>query len=105
MMSLSQLHPFDPLTPEDITLCASILRNAIPGATLRFKRIDVLEPVKGETVPYLEAERSGHALPPKPARLLFSYFHRMDTGVFHKAVVNVNGQIVYIKELPKDIQV
>ncbi|CAH0024509.1 unnamed protein product [Clonostachys rhizophaga] len=104
MMPLSQLHPFDPLTPEDITLCANILRNAIPGVTLRFKRIDVLEPVKGETVAYLEAERSGNALPPKPARLLFSYFHRMDTGVFHKAVVNVNGQIVYIKELPKDIQ-
>ncbi|CAG9983778.1 unnamed protein product [Clonostachys byssicola] len=104
-MSTSQLHPFDTLTPGEIQLGAAILRNAFPGVTLRFKRIDVLEPIKKDVVPYLEAERLGQPLPTKPARLLFSYFHRLDTLGFFKAVLNVETRRpVYIKELPKDVQ-
>ena len=104
--SLSKLHPFDPLTPVEIKLSVSILEKALPGVPLRYKRIDVLEPIKKDAVPYLDAERLGSPLPRKPARLLFSYFHRTDTGGFFKAVLNVGTmKPVYIKELPKDIQV
>lgn len=104
--SLATIHPFDPLTPGEIKHAVSILENALPGAPLRYKRIDVLEPIKKDAVPYLDAERLGSPLPKKPARLLFCYFHRKDTGGFFKAVVNVEAmKPVYIKELPKDIQV
>ncbi|KAH7152652.1 amine oxidase [Dactylonectria macrodidyma] len=103
--SLSALHPFDPLDPVEVKLAVLILEKALPGVPLRYKRIDVLEPIKKDTVPYLEAERLGSPLPKKPARLLFAYFHRKDTGGFFKAVVNVDAmKPVYIKELPKDVQ-
>ncbi|KAH6975115.1 amine oxidase [Ilyonectria sp. MPI-CAGE-AT-0026] len=103
--SLATIHPFDPLTPGEIKLAVSILENALPGAPLRYKRIDILEPIKKDAVPYLDAERQGSPLPKKPARLLFCYFHRKDTGGFFKAVVDVGAmKPVYIKELPKDIQ-
>lgn len=105
-MSRSDLHPFDTLTPEEIKLGVAILEAALPEAPLRYKRIDVLEPIKRDVVPYLEAERLGKPLPTKPPRLLFSYFHRLDTGAFFKAVLDVSAKSpVYIKELPKDIQV
>lgn len=99
-------HPFDTLTPSEIKLATAILEGALPGVPLRYKRIDVLEPIKKDVIPYLEAERLGKPLPKKPARLLFSYFHRRDTGGFFKAVLNADTKRpVYIKELPKDIQV
>lgn len=105
-MNTSKLHPFDTLTPEEIKLGAAILKKAMLDVPLRFKRIDVLEPIKKDVISYLEAERLGRSLPAKPARLLFSYFHRMDTLGFFKAVLNVDTRRpVYIKELPKDIQV
>lgn len=99
-------HPFDPITPEEIMLGVALLEQAFPGVALRYKRIDVLEPIKKDTIPYIEAERLGKPLPARPARLLFSYFHRRDTGAFLKAVLNADTKKpVYIKELPKNIQV
>jgi primary-amine oxidase len=103
---MSTLHPFDTLTAEEIRLGVAILEKALPGVPLRYKRIDVLEPIKKDMVPYLDAERLGLPLPKKPARLLFSYFHRKDTGGFFKAVLNADTKTtVFIKELPGDIQV
>ncbi|KAL1873119.1 hypothetical protein VTK73DRAFT_1080 [Phialemonium thermophilum] len=104
-MNSSALHPFDTLTPEEIELGVQILKTAFPGVPLRFKRIDVLEPRKRDVIPYLEAERLGRPLPQKPARLLYSYFHRMDTRGFFKAVLNADTKRpVYITELPKNVQ-
>jgi primary-amine oxidase len=99
-------HPFDPLAPAEIKIAVSILERAFPGVPLRYKRIDVLEPIKKDVVPYLDAELRGLPLPKKPARLLFSYFHRMDSRAFFKAVLSLETlKPVYVKELPKDIQV
>lgn len=104
--TLSTQHPFDTLAPGEIKLATEVLSHALPGVPLRYKRIDVLEPIKRDVVPYLEAERLGLPLPKKPTRLLFSYFHRRDTGAFFKAVLNADTkQPVYIKELPKDVEV
>jgi primary-amine oxidase len=106
LKGVSALHPFDPLTPAEIKIAVSILEHAFPGVPLRYKRIDVLEPIKKDVVPYLDAELRGLPLPKKPARLLFSYFHRMDTRAFFKAVLSLETlKPVYVKELPKDIQV
>ena len=99
-------HPFDPISAGEIKLAVKVLEAAFPGIPLRYKKIDFQEPIKNEVVPYIEAERLGKPLPPKPARLLLTLFHRLDTGVFYKAVINAGtSSIIYAKELPKEVQV
>ena len=105
---LNHPHPFDPITPAEIHLAVRILSAAFPpGVSLRYKRIDIQEPIKQDVVPYLEAERLGQShRPAKPARLLQALFHRLDTGAFFKALLNADDRsIVYMKELPKEVQV
>ncbi|KAL2828758.1 copper amine oxidase [Aspergillus cavernicola] len=99
-------HPFDPLTPQEIRLGFLILQSAFPGVQLRINRIDLQEPIKKDVIPYIEAERLGKPLPRKPTRVLYSYFHRLDTGACCKALLNAdNASVVYAKELPSGVQV
>ncbi|OAX82719.1 hypothetical protein ACJ72_02925 [Emergomyces africanus] len=101
----SHSHPFDPIRPDEVSLAAKILQESFPGVSLRFKAIEVQEPIKKEVVPYLEAERLGTPLPAKPARIIQSLFHRLDTKAFLKALVNLDaGAVVTVKELPKGVQ-
>ena len=103
---MAALHPFDPITPGEIQLAVKILEAAFPGVNLRYKRIDVQDPIKRDVVPYIEAERLGKSLPPKPARLLLLMFHRMDSGAFYKGLLNADTRaVVSINEMPKEIQV
>ncbi|KAL4785038.1 copper amine oxidase [Aspergillus varians] len=102
---MSALHPFDPITPGEITLATRMLQAAFPGVALRYKKIDMQEPIKAEVVPYIEAERLGKPLPRKPTRLLQALFHRLDTGAFFKALLNADTKtVVHATQLPKDIQ-
>lgn len=99
-------HPFDPISPEEIKLAVRILEATFPGVPLRYKRIDINEPIKKEILPYIEAERLRRPLPSPPARLIYALFHRLDTGAFYKAVLNAGSHtIVYAKELPREVQV
>lgn len=103
---LAQLHPFDPLTPSEIQLAVKILDGTFPGVKLRYKRIDVQEPLKKDVIPYIEAERLGQRLPPRPARVLHTLFHRLDNGTFYKALINADTKsVIYAKEMPKHVQV
>ena len=103
---LAQLHPFDPLTPSEIQLAVKILESTFPGVQLRYKKIDVQEPLKKDVIPYIEAERLGKPLPPRPARVLQTLFHRLDNGAFYKALINADTKsIIYAKEMPKHVQV
>lgn len=105
-MVARSLHPFDPITPAEIQLAVRILETTFPGVPLRYKRIDVNEPIKKDAIPYIEAERLRRPLPPPPARLLYTLFHRQDTGAFYKAILNADSRtIVYAKELPREVQV
>lgn len=105
-MATGPPHPFDPISAEEIKLAVRILEAAFPGVSLRYKRIDIHEPAKKDVLPYIEAERLRRPLPPPPARLLYSLFHRLDTGAFYKAVLNAEKRtIVYAKELPREVQV
>lgn len=105
-MVASSPHPFDPITPAEIQLAVRILEATFPGVHLRYKRIDVNEPIKKDVVPYIEAERLRRPLPSPPARLLYTLFHRLDTGAFYKAILNADSRtIVYAKELPREVQV
>lgn len=99
-------HPFDPIRPNEVSLAAEILQASFPGVSLRFKVIDVQEPIKRDVVPYLEAERLGTPLPAKPARIIQSLFHRLDTKAFLKALINLDTRtVISAKELPKHVQV
>lgn len=103
---MAALHPFDPITPGEIQLAVKILEAAFPGVSLRYKKIDVNEPLKREVVPYIEAERLGEPLPAAPTRLLQVLFHRLDNGAFYKALLNAGSRsVVYAKQLPKEVQV
>lgn len=99
-------HPLDPLTGDEIALTRDILtREYGTDAKLRFKVMELGEPFKKELIPYLEAERKGESLPPKPARCVKVYFHRMDTHAFLKARVNLTDKkIDTVEELPPEIQ-
>lgn len=99
-------HPFDPLRPAEVELAAQILRESLPETRIRFKVIEVQEPRKQDVIPYIEAERLGNSLPEKPARLVYSMFHRLDTGALMKALINVDRRkLLSVKELPADIEV
>lgn len=99
-------HPFDPITPEEIKLAVRILEATFPGVPLRYKRIDINEPIKKDVLPYIEAERLRRPLPLPPARLIYTLFHRLDSGAFYRAVLNADKRtIVYTKELPREVQV
>ncbi|CAG8947675.1 unnamed protein product [Penicillium salamii] len=100
-------HPFDPLQPGEIRLATAILHAALPDVPLRFKTIDVQEPIKSTVIPFIEAERLGKSLleVPRPARLLFSYFHRVDTGAFMKALIHLGDRkVVSMKQLPVGVE-
>lgn len=105
-MAPTTLHPFDPITPGEIQLAVQILGASFPRTPLRYKRIDLQEPIKKDVIPYLEAERLRQPLPPRPARILLAYFNRLDNGIFYKALLNADTRsIIYAKEIPKEVQV
>jgi len=74
-MAPDLLHPFDPVTAEEIQSAVALLRAEFKGIELRFNFIDVNEPIKGDVIPYVEAERLHQQLPAPPIRLIQCLFH------------------------------
>lgn len=72
---MSAPHPFDPISAAEIRNATTILKASFPDVKLRFKLIDVNEPIKKDVIPYIEAERLGNPLPPPPARIIQALFH------------------------------
>ncbi|KAF4468704.1 primary-amine oxidase [Fusarium albosuccineum] len=102
---MASLHPFDPIRPDEIQLACQILRASFKQTTLRFKTIEIKEPPKQDVIPYIEAERLGKPLPAKPARTIYALFHRLDSGAFIKALVNLDAKSVSsAKQLPAYVQ-
>jgi primary-amine oxidase len=98
-------HPFDPLRPDEIETTVRLFRTLFPGVPLRFKTIDIQEPVKQDVIDYIEAERTGKQLPPAPARIVFCFFHRLDNHAFFEGQINLKTQsIIFAKELPNNVQ-
>lgn len=97
-------HPLDPISVTELSSTVRILSAHFNGQRLRFKFIDLLECSKTDVAPYLQAEHLGHSLPPPPNRRTKVYFHRVETEVFQKGIVNVTTEVVEsIQELP-DVQ-
>jgi primary-amine oxidase len=93
-MAVNPLHPLDPLTGEEITAAAKLLRQAFGQRRIRFQQIEYSEPAKAELIPYLDAERRGETLPPAPARRIKSYLWVYKTHKdveFHKLLINLEA--------------
>ncbi|KFX92647.1 hypothetical protein V490_05258 [Pseudogymnoascus sp. VKM F-3557] len=83
-------HPIGPLTASEITRAASILKASWPANTdFNFKAVTLLEPLKAELLPYLQAERSG-STPAKIDRKAFVLYYIRNTDKLHEAVVNLS---------------
>lgn len=64
-----QPHPFDPLSPQEIRLASSIIRNALVGSDILFRVITLCEPPKKEMILFLESEHTSSEQQPHPARI------------------------------------
>ncbi|KAF2147029.1 uncharacterized protein K452DRAFT_450 [Aplosporella prunicola CBS 121167] len=83
------VHPFAPLSGDEIKAASTILRGAWPtGTDVYFKTVTLEEPAKVEAIPYLEAEHSGRSLPTIHRRAFINYYIR-NTNKYHEAIVNL----------------
>ncbi|KAE8341812.1 hypothetical protein BDV24DRAFT_150924 [Aspergillus arachidicola] len=67
-MTLS-MHPFDPLTPREISKAATITRSALPRESPIFRVITLKEPPKQGMIHFLDKEHSGQPLDVRPTRV------------------------------------
>ncbi|KAI9369682.1 copper amine oxidase [Aspergillus egyptiacus] len=65
----ASVHPFDPLTPGEISKAAAIVCAHFPGQTPAFRFITLKEPLKSEMLPFLEKEHLGLPATTRPARI------------------------------------
>lgn len=94
---LADVHPFAPLSANEITTSAQILRQSAPRDTdIHFKAITLLEPKKEFALPYLAAERAGKPRKPLERRSFILYYIRF-TGNLYESVVNLSTEKVESK--------
>lgn len=73
----SSLHPFAPLTGDEIKNTAALIRKQWPADTkLHFKQLTLAEPPKAEVVPYIEAECKSTTLPTIDRKAFVTYYIR-----------------------------
>lgn len=99
---MTDLHPLDPATAEELALATSMIKNSFAGFELHFKAGGLHEPPKKDLVAYLDAEHSGQPLPTLP-RCIFLIWYIQRTPRLFEALVDVtNGKISHMLELPRD---
>lgn len=69
------MHTLDPLTPTEIILAATLIRNDNPENRVHFKNLTLMEPLKKGLREFLAAERSGSSLPNLPRQVSRLYYH------------------------------
>ncbi|RSL89387.1 hypothetical protein BHE90_017169 [Fusarium euwallaceae] len=62
-------HPFDPLSPKEITKAAAIVRSLFPGVAPNFRVITLQEPPKDDMIAFLGGPDLNQAPGPRPARV------------------------------------
>jgi len=91
----ASVHPFAPLSGDEMISAATILRKAWPAATdLHFRVITLREPNKQEVIPVLEAEAKGETSTSLPSRKAFCVYYIRNTSHLHEAVVDLSEQKV-----------
>lgn len=90
-------HPFDPLTPGEISKAAHVVRSLFPGKLLNFHVITLQEPEKREMVKYLEKELGSGVLqmpPTRAARVQFVKEGETSKQDLHEVFVDLDRKIV-----------
>ncbi|KAF2713495.1 copper amine oxidase [Pleomassaria siparia CBS 279.74] len=90
MMS-TQPHPFDPLSPEEITKVAHIVRQLSPNENVLFRVITLSEPPKRELIAFLD----GVGPPPRRIARVHAYISK----AFHELHVDLNARGVISNEI------
>ena len=96
--SIKNIHPLDPISPQEITHASSILRKALQTDVIRFKVIDLIEPPKDQVLAWIDGNDN---LPDRRARI---YFHADKSQALSKAWVNMTRGTVDKIEEYKDAQ-
>uniref|UniRef100_A0A093VM82 Amine oxidase n=1 Tax=Talaromyces marneffei PM1 TaxID=1077442 RepID=A0A093VM82_TALMA len=97
---MAAVHPLDPLTPQEISLAAHIVRNSFPSNDLIFRAITLWEPPKKELIPYLEAERLKEQPPSPPPRIAQVLFYVDKATQFRRGRVDlVQKKVTDVKNL------
>ncbi|KUI59977.1 Copper amine oxidase 1 [Cytospora mali] len=87
-------HPLGPLTAAEITQSSDLIKAQWPeGTKFQFKVVTLLEPLKDELVPYLDAEKAGQSPKPIERKSQVVYYLR-NTDKLHEAVVNLTSNKV-----------
>ncbi|KAL2176573.1 copper amine oxidase [Thermothelomyces heterothallicus CBS 202.75] len=87
--SQPRAHPLGPLTAQEITQTAALIRACWPdNIDCHFKVVTLLEPPKAQLAPYLAAERAGQD-PGSIDRRAFVVYYLRGTHNLHEAVVNI----------------
>ena len=75
-------HPLCALTVDETDVARDVIINSHPGASIYFRIISLLEPVKAELTNYLEAEHSGGLSnsTARPARLAEVKYDAIEEG-------------------------
>ncbi|KAJ5727959.1 copper amine oxidase [Penicillium malachiteum] len=65
-------HPFDPLSPAEISQAARCVKDAFPNDDIAFRVVTLFEPAKTEMIPFLEAEHAKklEVFPPRRTALV-----------------------------------
>jgi primary-amine oxidase len=75
-------HPLGPLTANEITESAKIIRSLWPANTdVQFKAITLQEPNKADLVPFLAAEHAGESTPTIERRSFVVYYIRNTVSI------------------------
>ena len=87
-----QQHPLGPLTANEITESARLIRAVWPSNTdIQFKSITLQEPDKSELVPFLEAEHGGRQAAKIERRAFVVYYIRNTVSVLFAKVLRGEG--------------
>ncbi|KAF2012117.1 hypothetical protein BU24DRAFT_425953 [Aaosphaeria arxii CBS 175.79] len=88
-------HPLAPLSAQELTSAASIIKASWPAHTdLHFKVVTLEEPPKAEVLKYLDAEHQKTSLPSISRKAFVNYYIR-NTNKFHEAIVDLStGHVV-----------
>lgn len=76
-------HPLAPLTGDEITRAAELMRSVWPSNTdLHFKSITLEEPPKAVVLPLLEAEHNGQSAPSIARKAFVNYYIRSTVSAY-----------------------
>ncbi|KAF4219089.1 hypothetical protein CNMCM5878_003944 [Aspergillus fumigatiaffinis] len=98
---MSNPHPLDPLTPQEISKAAEVVRDTFHGFTPCFRVITLREPAKHDMIGFLEAENLGHTpsfRPPRIARVQVIVRGQSDSNELFELLIDLNSKSIEQKE-------